>query len=314
MRFAPSRFGVLVLIFGCWSVYSSQFSADADRRCTPPGVFVVGVSRSGTSVAMSVLERLGAYLGATSLEHQKKKQKKNTSNHPDGIHEDTYVVEIDKAIYGADNLAWDEEPRKLSKGIRNKTDLVKRASRCIRLRFQPARQWDPCSPGAWWALKDPRFALTLPIWIAAAERVGAAVVVVFEWREPGANALSLDKHGHFKDSLRRWELLNRIALDESRSAAMVIPISYNDLISGSERRVRALHALGHKLSAVGCASNLTIADYAALGENGLFINKDDEIGKFSPRQLPTSSQKKLADDLRSGVTFEGTYDPWESSH
>ena len=89
------------------------------KTCRPPGVIVVGVSRSGTSIATSILGRLGAHLGTVA--------KGSFQNHPDGKNEFKPAVVVNKHIYDVDGLTWDELPRPLSPGTRTRRDLVDRA-------------------------------------------------------------------------------------------------------------------------------------------------------------------------------------------
>ena len=89
------------------------------KTCRPPGVIVVGVSRSGTSIATSILGRLGAHLGHVA--------KGSYQNHPDGKNEFKPAVVVNKHIYDVDGLTWDELPRPLSPGTRTRRDLVDRA-------------------------------------------------------------------------------------------------------------------------------------------------------------------------------------------
>ena len=144
------------------------------KTCRPPGVIVVGVSRSGTSIATSILGRLGAHLGTVA--------KGSFQNHPDGKNEFKPAVVVNKHIYDVDGLTWDELPRPLSPGTRTRRDLVDRAIDALAAFLDLG--WDSCAPGAWWALKDPRFSITLPIWLAVAKRLRLHVAILFVWREP----------------------------------------------------------------------------------------------------------------------------------
>ena len=154
--------------------------------------------------------------------------------------------------------------------------------------------WDSCAPGAWWALKDPRFTITLPIWLAAARRLRLKVDIVFVWREPAPNARSLDVHGHFEDSRRRWQAINSVALAEIVDEVCV-QLAYTDLVSGAERRLDAITRLAQRLYAVKIPVakrgrlqvNTSIADLT-------FVNKaEDNLDALTP------SQANLAKRLRS---------------
>ena len=255
------------------------------KTCRPPGVIVVGVSRSGTSIATSILGRLGAHLGNVE-------QSRSDQNHPDGINELTSVKRVNKGIYDVDGLTWDELPRPLSPGTRTRRDLVDRAIDALAAFLDLG--WDSCAPGAWWALKDPRFTITLPIWLAAARRLRLKVDIVFVWREPAPNARSLDVHGHFEDSRRRWQAINSVALAEIVDEVCV-QLAYTDLVSGAERRLDAITRLAQRLYAVKIPVakrgrlqvNTSIADLT-------FVNKaEDNLDALTP------SQADLAKRLRS---------------
>ena len=153
-----------------------------------PGIFVLGVSSSGTSVVMSVLHALGAHLGGAERVGR-------SDAHPDGINELPAAVALDKAIYAAHGLKWEDTPRLLPP---SHPELVGKARQVL---LELSRGAPPGRP---WALKDPRLVVTLGYWSRAADLLNSSYSLVLTAREPLANAASLCKHGRFKQPLRRW--------------------------------------------------------------------------------------------------------------
>merc|ERR1719337_90474 len=73
--------------------------------CRPPGIFVVGASRSGTSVTTSLLERVGLKLGKA-----RQSGAKGGSAHPDGINEWRDVLSVNRKAWPG---KWSDTPRPL---------------------------------------------------------------------------------------------------------------------------------------------------------------------------------------------------------
>lgn len=262
--------------------------------CRPPGVFVVGASRSGTSVTTSLLERVGLKLGKAG-------ERQGGSAHPDGINEWNDVVRLNgKAWPGK----WSDIPRPLSAEVLS-SGLVQDAAAILEKLVQDT----DCQP---WALKDPRFVVTLPLWARAASDAGLSFAVLLVSREPISNAESLfrhqAKHTPFIDPLLRWQRMNELALQESTPYTRHL-IHYSDLVSDT-RRDKALSSLVAWLSGAGIPAALPTH-----GVGELIVSHDEpvsEVDQSTPcgdRSNPqtcvlTAGQAALAERLRSGAGLD----------
>merc|ERR1719506_3446299 len=212
--------------------------------CRPPGVFVVGASRSGTSVTTSLLERVGLNLGKAK---QTAPTARARSAHPDGINEWNKVVDVNRRAWPG---KWSDTPRTLSPEVPS-SDLLGEATATLE---QLLKDTD-CQP---WALKDPRFVVTLPLWARAASDAGLNFAVLLISREPISNADSLfrhqSKHAPFVDPLLRWQRMNELALEGSQPYLRHL-IHYSDLVSET-RRDATLNSLVAWLSGTGIPAAL----------------------------------------------------------
>ncbi|NND69275.1 MAG: hypothetical protein HKN19_16915, partial [Halioglobus sp.] len=164
---------------------------------------VLGMHRSGTSAFTGVLDLLGVNLGTRMLETQ--------HDNPKGFFENKYVVQANDCILESLRSSWDDplplpgdwqahfEGSTLHKDIRTflNTDMVE---------------------GRLTALKDPRLARLLPIWLPhfRAEDVSLHIAIVI--RNPLEIAESLASRNNFsrQKSLLLWLLYMLDAEEHSR--------------------------------------------------------------------------------------------------
>lgn len=141
---------------------------------TPRWIAVTGVGRSGTSLAMQVLEGVGARVSADVVPP--------SDDNPEGFLEATGVVDVHDGLVtdlGVDPVVplpadWADRPE-VGVARRSLTRLVR----------------GELDGDAVWAVKDPRIGLLWPLWAGVADDVGHEPAVVWCTRESSAVAASL---------------------------------------------------------------------------------------------------------------------------
>ncbi|MFO1418698.1 MAG: tetratricopeptide repeat protein [Methylotetracoccus sp.] len=157
-----------------------------------PGLFVLGMHRSGTSCLAGMLQLSGFASGVV--------EQWNTDNRQ-GNRENPEVVRLNEALLRANAGGWEKPPKTRSLTI----DDTQRATRDAILN-SVAREGRP------WLLKDPRLLLVLPFWREAVpnpRRIGI-------FRDPIAVAVSLYVRSRkpLGEGLALWLRYNRELLTE----------------------------------------------------------------------------------------------------
>lgn len=186
------------------------------------GVFVVGMHRSGTSVATRVINLLGVPVA------EEEELKPPSPTNPSGFWEAPRLTAFNNdllAELGGSSLA----PPPLDSGWAAATGLEQRRARARRLhrKVHPTREW------VW---KDPRNSVLLPFW---REALDARPVIVLVYREPEAVARSLEARQGLSRamSFAAWERYSREAL-QAASGLPAFVASYRSLVEQPERWAR----------------------------------------------------------------------------
>jgi hypothetical protein len=151
---------------------------EAVRNSNPsryPGLFVLGMHRSGTSATAGALARLGFRLGEKLIEAY--------DDNPKGYFEHADAVAANETLLDALDRSWDD-PREMP------ADWGRAPSARALLPTIEAILADPSSHGRW-ALKDPRLCRTLPLWLEAAASAGVEARCLLILRHPAEVAASL---------------------------------------------------------------------------------------------------------------------------
>jgi hypothetical protein len=190
---------------------------------------VAGMHRSGTSMVMSLLARLGLDVG-----DQQDLIPANDSN-LDGHWENIHFVDLDDALLGVMGGGWDYPPaRDLAAGdavmVRELTCRARKLRGELGLR-------DP------WGWKDPRASLLLPFWFDVFPELRVVVCV----RNPLDVALSLRSRGYssYALGLSLWKSYNERILSGSSPGQRLIThySAYFDRTESELRRVCAFAGL-----------------------------------------------------------------------
>jgi hypothetical protein len=208
---------------------------------TPPptrglAVLVLGMHRSGTSLATEILSRLGLWIGTEGTligasEHN-----------PRGHFELVAGVEFNNDVLRQAGGTWDDPP-----AIEAVDALATRIRPCVETWYEGRSAW---------AFKDPRLCLTLPVWMPALSAFDVRIVHVV--RDPHAVARSLVIRNDAmelpasrfakgamaaSDALSLWAEYNRRAcLDEERFAVPRLFVWYDHLVDAPASQVRRIAA------------------------------------------------------------------------
>jgi sulfotransferase family protein len=188
-------------------------------------ICVVGMHRSGTSIAARVLNRLGVDLGPeqTLLDA-------DAQDNPRGYWEQRAIVELNDALLERLGGPWTDPPR-LRPGWHRSSDLDELRARARRLldeTFGPG-------PSGW---KDPRGSLTLPFWLSLEPSLRVVVCV----RHPLEVAGSWARRGPGFDArfaLELWmEHTARALIDSGHRSRLIL--HHEDLFGDLDRQVDRL--------------------------------------------------------------------------
>lgn len=199
---------------------------------------VLGMHRSGTSLAARLTQLFGARLGDRLLPPQ--------PDNPEGFYEDVDVVALNTAILraakGADwhSLDWLDEQFVNGSGVPTIDDLGAQVKALTQSRLTEL---------GFWAFKDPRTLRTLRIWLRAFASLGVDVKFLVVFRRPEAVCSSLARRdGMMPEQAALLWLLHYLepwpVLEPQRLAF----VDYDDLLAAPDASMeRAGRQLGLKL-------------------------------------------------------------------
>lgn len=176
-------------------------------------IFVLGTSRSGTSITTQLLQMMG---GVGEFSHSQRFSWYSQ-------YESEPVVQLNSQYMRAHGRFWnsfgvhEQRPRGACYAplpLNASVDLVTQAARVIRrLRAQHSPPAGP-APRSPLLLKDPRFAWTLNLWLDALERNFGLPppTIVLVHRGPVETALSLNCHEKHGRPIQHWEGTLRLNL------------------------------------------------------------------------------------------------------
>ncbi|MBC7928503.1 MAG: sulfotransferase, partial [Bryobacteraceae bacterium] len=183
-----------------------------------PGIIILGMHRSGTSLIAQLVHRWGAYA------HEDAMLPGDVWN-PNGYMEPAPLVRFNDELLGMLQSRWNVPPHRCDKPM------------LAELALQPelrARAQDLIGPmlacGRPWFWKDPRLAILLPFW----KQLWGKVVYIIPVREPGDIAISLGRRDGFsmRTSLVLWHrYMSALVEDRDVLTSSGMFLRFEDLLS-----------------------------------------------------------------------------------
>jgi hypothetical protein len=209
-------------------------------------IWVLGMHRSGTSLAAGALRLLGADLGPPDGILPP-----DPNDNPRGYWEQRAVIDLNnELLVRLGGSSW--APPALPPDWHERDDLDD-------LRERARAILDGFDPEAVWSIKDPRISLTLPFWLPLVDQSAAIVCL----RSPRDVAASLDARDPGGPLSRRawtgvWLEYTRAALDNA--GGLATPLFYDDWFTERGRQLRTLSATFERLGSPPAASSLAAVD------------------------------------------------------
>jgi hypothetical protein len=175
-------------------------------------IIVIGMHRSGTSLAAQLLSTMGAYTGGEN------DLLPATADNRKGYLERQDVVDLNEYVLNGTGAKWyevsDFDPSRLEPARRR------------RFEHEAGRIISHLDGHENWLLKDPRMCVTLPLWAPFIKDPA----VVFVHRDPVSIAMSLKKRDQFPlfFSLALWEIYTVSAIKATRGCPRFF-IGFDDL-------------------------------------------------------------------------------------
>ena len=186
---------------------------------TGTGIIILGMHRSGTSLAAEIAYRWGAYAD-TSLFIEP-----NDGN-PRGYWEPRPLMKLNDDLLAAVHSSWKVPPTE--EGRKHLARLAKRGS----LRLRAHRLLATMNPNQTvWLWKDPRLCILLPFW----KEIWESVVYLVPIREPMAIASSLCARRDFcmPSALLLWQKYMSTLISDEDMSGKAFFFSYEELLHDS---------------------------------------------------------------------------------
>lgn len=235
-----------------------------------PQVLVVGMHRSGTSVAARLLNLMGCYIGAPEELMPAK------PDNPTGFWERLDVYELNEAILETAGVNWLTarfvvEPESLPPATA--TELRERAAAIVE-HLETHRPW---------VLKDPRFSLVHPVWRPLLEEPVAVLV----HRNPLQVAKSLERRNQVPTpvGVALWELYTLSALSMTREMPR-FAVGYGEFLTRPIETTERLHRWLTDLGATGIEmpAEEAVREFVDPGLFRARADEDDERDHLNERR------------------------------
>jgi hypothetical protein len=221
---------------------AARLAAALGAAPAPPRrvVVVLGMHRSGTSLAARAVQALGASLGGPLMPG-------NASN-PDGHFEHLDIVAAHEAGLAGMGVAWDA----CWSALPAPPSLSQRRAAALRDRLAAVLARELAQTSGLFAFKDPRTLRLLPHWIDLLQRLSLAPVWLLCLRDPRAVAASLFARDAIPHAVGEWLWLEHVLEALCRlGARLACVIVYERWLEAPETQMAAL---AQALGVASCAS------------------------------------------------------------
>lgn len=190
-------------------------------------IFILGMHRSGTSLVTAAIKSLGANLGEQLL--------LSTIDNPKGYFEDEEVVALNMRLLEHYHISWDTILYHAPPELFAHPTYFDSAVESILKRLSENDDT--------FAIKDPRMALLLPIWLKKCGEMSIQIKYVFTFRHPAAVAQSLISRDamSLQHAIVFWvtnTFQNLTYLDAHNS----IFVEYDELLTSPDVVLNSLHS------------------------------------------------------------------------
>lgn len=208
-------------------------------------ILIPGMHRSGTSALTGVLDILGVSLGSDLMPS-------NQKVNPKGFYENLHFFDINNRFLKTLNSSWDD--------IFLNELVLKRSLDTSELKLLIETEF---SDSALFAIKDPRLAILLPVYIDLLSELDVNVFVIIPFRHPFEVAKSLKNRDNFipEKSYLLWAYHNLLAEKFSRNLPRIF-IDFSLLLTAPQ-------AVFEKMD-----------DESNLNLNTKFLEKKELVSKF----------------------------------
>lgn len=204
----------------------SLSQAETATSAGQEAIFVLGMSRSGTSAVTRVLSLCGGTLPRHVLP--------SSNSNPSGYWEPMRAKEVNDAFLAAHFSSWSDATLQLQ------TESVSMASRQTFIEDIAQLVKSEFAAGQTILLKDPRIATLFPFWRGAMDQLGFSIKIVQVFRHPNDVAASLKVRDRMPAALAQalWLKANLISERDGRCLPRVF-ISYADVLQDWERVINS---------------------------------------------------------------------------
>jgi hypothetical protein len=183
------------------------------------GIIILGMHRSGTSLAAEIVHRWGAYIDTSQLIE-------SNDGNPRGYWEHRPMVQLNDKLLARVHSSWKVPP---SEEGQRRLSLIAQQSA---YRGRASRLLETLNPNqSVWLWKDPRLSILLPFW----KELWGTVVYLVPVRDPMAIAWSLCARGDFSvpSALLLWQRYMTTLLSDNDVSSKAFFFSYEEFLNDS---------------------------------------------------------------------------------
>eukprot|EP01031_Cornospumella_fuschlensis_P028533 gene28533-34443_t len=204
-----------------------------DSLAYRPGVVILGMHRSGTSLLGGLITKMGLQTGGPLIQA--------AEDNPKGFFERIDVVLQDDTLMARQNVHYSHNTYKYN-ALQGTKDILAQYDEKFFAEGRRGLAFLNNPSNYPWMLKDPRLCITLRSWLPL---LNFQPVVLFSYRHPLDVALSMNTRGFEKfkinKGLRIWYMYNRRAIENSQDLCRVVT-SHRKVMKDTMSELQHIHA------------------------------------------------------------------------